>query len=312
MLYESLTHDGLLLSNDLRDYVSDPRALARDVDRGLLIRLRRGAYVSGPVWAAATPRARHILRIRAVLALSSRPLILAGASAAAVWDMPIAGDWPTDVVVADSWRGGGRSEPGVRVTAAGYPTTHVVERDGFLVTDISRTALCVARRLPLIDVVGSLDWAQWRKNDDRVARDALFGDLDAWHPRVGFWGLQQALLFSTHLSDSFGESRARVAIRQCGFEDPDLQVEFRDSEGRMPVDFCWPRIHTVAEFDGKVKYTREQFTGGDPGEVVWKEKRRQDRLRRLGLDVERITTYEVEHPEVLKRLLDDLGVPRRG
>ena len=266
----------------------------------------------GAIWNAATPRGRHLLRIRAVLALSDRPLILAGASAAAVWDMPIAGDWPNDVTVADSWRGGGRSEPGIRVTAAGYPTAHIVERDGLLVTDVARTALCIARSASLIDGIGSLDWALWRKNEDRVTRETLFGDLDRWHPRAGRWGLQQALLLSTHLSDSFGESRARIAIRQCGFDDPELQTEFFDSQGKMAVDFSWPAARVVAEYDGKTKYTREQFTQGDPGEVVWKEKKRQDRLRRLGLEVERITTYEVEHPVVLQRLLADIGVSRRS
>ena len=48
--------------------------------------------------------------------------------------------------------------------------------------------------------------------------------------------------------------------------------------------------NVVVEFDGKVKYA-----AGDP-EVLWDEKRREDRLRRLGYVVVRITWADLERP----------------
>lgn len=312
MLYESLARDGLLLADDLRPFVDDPRSLTRDVDRGVLVKLRRGAYVPSAAWLNLDSRGRHLLRARAVVAASDRPLILAGRSAAAVWGMPIAGRWPDEVSVLDEWRGGGRSEPGVRRTAMGFPSAQVQEVDGFRVTSLARTALDVARRHPFLDAVGSIDWALWRKNPAAISLEELADELQRMNPRTGRRHLERIVEFGTSLSDSFGESRARAQIHLCGFVPPELQVEFRDAEGLMITDFFWRKIRKACEFDGKVKYTRDDLTGGDPGEVVWQEKKRQDRLGRLGVGVERIVSHDVDHPALLSQLLTTAGVPRRG
>ena len=123
---------------------------------------------------------------------------------------------------------------------------------------------------------------------------ALTEDLDAWHPRTGFHHVRRVLEFSTDLSDSYGESTARVMIHLCNFERPVLQSEFRDEQGSMFVDFFWPRVRVGAEFDGKIKYTRDEFTRGNPAEVVWQEKKRTDRLHRQSVEVERILTSDVK------------------
>jgi hypothetical protein len=53
------------------------------------------------------------------------------------------------------------------------------------------------------------------------------------------------------------------------------------------VDFGWPGLRTVGEFDGRVKYVRLLRPGQDPGDVVFEEKRREDDLRDAGLQVVR-------------------------
>jgi hypothetical protein len=311
MLRDLLTQDGILLSRSLKPFIDDSRSIARDVESGVLVRIRRGAYAAGEVWEGSSPVEKHLLRMRAVVALADRPPTFSSFSSAAVWGMPICGEWPRDVFVADDWHGGGRSEPGIRLSAAGFPSARVVEIDGFRVVDLARTALVVARATTFLDAIGSIDWVQWRKNKRQVSREALAEDLEQWHPRTGFRHLERVLAFSTHLSDSFGESRARAAIHLAGFERPELQVEFVDSQGSMFVDFYWPRARAAAEFDGRVKYTRDEFTKGDPSNVVWAEKKRQDRLYRQGLAVDRITTYDIEHPKRLAEILTGLGVSRR-
>jgi hypothetical protein len=313
MDYSALSRDGLILFDQIRGHLSgDSRSLRRDAERGRLVALRRGAFVERPVWDEASPRERHVLRARAALAAAQNTTVLAGVSAAAVWGMPIGGDWPADVTLLDRWRGGGRSEPGVRKTAAGFMTAQSAVVDGLPVTTLARTALDVARARSFADAAGSLDWALWRKNPRRILATELADELSVMNPRTGIRDLRRLVTFATDLSDSFGESKTRAVIRLLGFDDPLLQVPFRDEKGTMEPDYYWPKIAQAAEFDGKVKYTRDEFTGGDPSEVVWREKLREDRLRGLGLGVTRIVWADMMNPPRLERLLLAAGVPRGG
>ena len=89
--------------------------------------------------------------------------------------------------------------------------------------------------------------------------------------------------------ESVGESRCGVALAMAGI-DVTPQVTIRDERGHLVarVDFLVDGTKVVIEFDGKVKYA-----AGDPG-VLWDEKRREDRLRRLGYVVVRITWAQLE------------------
>ena len=61
---------------------------------------------------------------------------------------------------------------------------------------------------------------------------------------------------------------------------PELQVPFADAAGPIGrVDFYWKAHRTVGESDGRMKYDQPQ--------ALWHEKRREDRLRELGLQVVR-------------------------
>jgi len=82
-----------------------------------------------------------------------------------------------------------------------------------------------------------------------------------------------------------------VAIRRAGLPAPVLQWEVRDQDGLLIgyTDFGWPELGTVGEFDGRVKYGRLRRPGQDPGDVVFEEKRREDRLRDQDLAVVRWT-----------------------
>lgn len=286
------------------------RGMWADVQRGLLVKLRRGVYVETAKWRELDPRQRHILRIRATAATATRPIAVAGLSAAALWGIPIGRDWPDEVTVIDRWKGGGRSEGGVQRTARDYSTARLVTVDGVECTSLERTALDLARVQPLADAVASVDWCLGAENPAQIGLEPLWaelGRLNRWAPRRRLEGV---LRLATDRSGSFGESRARVVMFQLGFADPVLQQEFRDDRGSLFVDFFWPRASVVVEFDGKMKYTEDRYTSGDPAAVVWREKQRQDRLQRLVRRVERITTADVERPEQLALILSAAGVPR--
>ena len=92
-------------------------------------------------------------------------------------------------------------------------------------------------------------------------------------------------------SESVGESRCRVDLAAHGIRLVP-QVRISDDGGTVVarVDFVVEGTKVIVEFDGRTKYA-----AGDPG-VLWAEKRREDRLRRLGYVVVRITWADLEHP----------------
>ena len=47
------------------------------------------------------------------------------------------------------------------------------------------------------------------------------------------------------------------------------------------ADMAWPEHGVLGEFDGKVKYGRLLLPGESPGDAVFREKRREDEMRRL-------------------------------
>lgn len=93
------------------------------------------------------------------------------------------------------------------------------------------------------------------------------------------------------LRESVGESRCGIALELASIRVTP-QVEIRDAFGNLVarVDFLVEGTMVIVEFDGKVK-----FETGDPA-VLWAEKKREDRLRRMGYTVVRIIWADLEKP----------------
>lgn len=287
------------------------RAFRRAARAGHYIRIRRGIYCSRQEWDAADDPGRHLARSRAVLSQlrPGSPALLAGYSAAAVHGLRLRRRFPDEVTLLLPYRGGGTAEPGVVRTSARWHDDHAACVKGMPVTCVERTLLDVVLLDGFAGGVATLDAAL---RAGLVDARTLAAFLEQWSPVSGAARCAAAVAFADAASGSFGESLARVAIFLLGFAQPELQAVFRDEEGEMFVDFFWPRCGVVAEFDGRVKYTREEFHGGDPAEVVWREKLREDRLRRQVRTVVRLTWDDIHNPRLLARLLSDAGVPRVG
>jgi hypothetical protein len=90
--------------------------------------------------------------------------------------------------------------------------------------------------------------------------------------------------FANGASGSPGESLSRVAIHLLGLPAPQLQVPFSDRQGLIGiVDFWWPEVGLIGEFDGNGKYLRTEFANGRTvNQIVMDEKERENRLRQLG------------------------------
>ena len=298
-------HD-LLFARDVARFGGDPRELRNSRE---LIRVRRGVYCARDTWDAIDSRQRHLLRIRASMPSLTVPGMFAGVSAAAVWDIPILGDWPTEVTLLSPYRGGGKSEPGVLRTSVSAASATSAAIDGIPVTTLARTGVDLARTNVFGAAVASVDAIVARVGAS--FRDDMRVELLRMNLRAGTARALRVLDVACDNSGSYGESRARAAIIDLGFDAPETQVEFRDEIGAMYPDFYWRGVNIAGEFDGKTKYTRDEFAHGDPAEVVWKEKKREDRLRRQVRTVVRIHHQHVENPPMLSRMLAAAGIPRR-
>jgi hypothetical protein len=245
---------------------------------GALSPVRRGSYVNPADGQPDTPEERHLLLVLATLPHLAPGWVLSHASAAVVLGLPVWGQDLSRVHVTRDGTGGGRLTRGVHrhVSPLGEDETTVV--DGMRVTTPGRTVNDVARTVPFEQAVVVADAALAKLAIDRSS-------LLAAQARTGLWrGAPQALRaisFADGGARSPGESRSRVAIHRAGLPAPVLQYEILDDEGRFVgcVDFAWPHLRTVGEFDGKIKYGRLLEPGRSAGDVLFAEKVREDAIR---------------------------------
>lgn len=93
-------------------------------------------------------------------------------------------------------------------------------------------------------------------------------------------------------AESVGESRLRVMLEVGGLR---LVPQFEILEDGLiiaRVDFLVDGTNLCLEFDGRVKYA------GDP-QSLWREKKREDRIRRRGFRLERVIWSQLERPRPL-------------
>jgi hypothetical protein len=294
------------------------RSLARAAESGERIRIRRGIYVDRSDWAAATEAERHRARMHAAVAAHSRhPVVFSHDSAAVIWGIPQIGRRAQDVHALTGERRRPHPNDGVVWHQDAVDNSDVCERDGFLVTTLLRTLVDLARSTGFVSAVASLDYGTKEvltlPSGGRIAgipRGVLLDRLEREGPARGVRSARAALLFSDPLSGSPGESRSRVGMHRLRFPRPRLQVPVRrpDGSGVDIPDFDWEEA--LGEFDGKMKYTRDVYTGGRPiEEIVWDEKRREDRLRRSTRKaMARWLWDDAVDPRRLARILMDAGL----
>jgi hypothetical protein len=122
--------------------------------------------------------------------------------------------------------------------------------------------------------------------------------------------LQITLRLASPGAESVGESRSRFMFWSHGIPRPQLQYVVRDgSEVIGIVDFAWPAYGLLGEFDGRIKYGRLLRPGEAPGDAVYREKLREDRIREVtGWRMIRFGWADLERPSrTAARVRDALG-----
>lgn len=209
-----------------------------------------------------------------------------------------------------------------RVRRSGAPSMLAVTVwNGIPVTSPERTCADLARLGTLADGVVAADWflsAEYCPDGDEAVRamrrEVYWAGLEELSHRPGAGRARAALAVATGLAESPAESLALYCLHLWGVTEVRQQVSLVDDEGLVGrVDFLLRTRRgepVVAEVDGALKYRTAVagVPGGDRGNPLFREKQREDRIRRLGFGVVRLTWRDLIQPERAGMLLREAGV----
>lgn len=281
--------DGIFTRQDaLRHGVTD-EVLTAAVRRGVIARLCRGAYtVPGPRTKGEDRRliARAALRLYPDAMLCGATVVAAhGISLFEVPLLPVDGARPI------------KREAGTRHLR--FRPTHVppVKTPWGPGQPLPDALVQLTMDHGVVAGVASIDAALHAESVTRA-------DLDRAFARVARWPHSSrarcALAWADEDAESLGESVTRVILLGAGFAvTSQVRIEEVDGDFIARVDLGIEGTNVLLEFDGKVKYT-----DGGP-EALFREKKREDRIRRRGYVVIRVVWADLFHPERIVRAVTE-------
>lgn len=270
--------------------------LVRRLRSGRWRRLRSGVYCLDETWRAADRRGQHLLLARAAYLAFPEERCLSHVSAAAWHGLPLPFE-STPVWLTGCPRRGTWYDDRMRVHAADLPAGHVTTEDGVRVTTVARTMADCLRHLTTEDALVLGDAAARRHADLRTDVQQVLDRCAGW-PLVER-GRQQLLLLDGRRESPL-ESASFATMIEHQVPLPEPQVWICDDDGRAigRTDFWWKDRAVAGEADGLVKYDVGAGAGGaaDGRTALVAEKRREDRLRALGVHVVRWGLAELRDP----------------
>lgn len=270
-------------------------AIVKRWHRGELVSVGRGAYIHAAEWESMNRHARYRLRIHAMSEILAPTTVFSHHSAAALWRLPMVGEWPNLIHVEEPRAAGGRANTSVFRHTTGVSTSPAII-EGMRVTPLSKTVVDMARAADFGTAVTLADAALRRSThplDDvphtHLTRTALLEELALVPLRHGSARAKAVIDFADGRSDRPGESMSRVSMHVARLPAPQLQIPLRGQSGRTWIaDFWWPECNLVGEFDGRWKYSDPEFLRGrTPHQVLLDEKSREDDLRAKGFHISR-------------------------
>jgi hypothetical protein len=271
--------------------------IARQLRRGDWKTVRPGRYLTMPDYTAMGREDRHRALISAVIPDLGPGGVISHTSAAVMlgidtWDVRL-----DRVHVSRRYRYGARASRWVSPHDVAEPLSTVLVGD-VMVTTPARTVVDCARLVSFEQGVVITDSAL---RSGLVTVTELDRHLHAAAHKMGIARARTVVAFADARSESVGESRSRVLLRQSALPDLELQYRIRDVLGNdvARVDFAIPELKVAGEFDGKVKYGRLLRPGESAGDAVFEEKRREDAVRDLDWQVVRWVWAELAEPAVV-------------
>lgn len=259
----------------------------RAAARGELRRLVPGRYISADAWRSLDRDAQHRLVVQAASERLPPGDVVSHWSAAALWRLPLIGQWPERVHVTTA-PDGRRASTTMLVRHQRVLVEPAERVDGVLATSLAQTVIDVARVGTFAQGVAMGDAVLWRALHPRDAGGMPGLALDrlehAWQiseERRGRARARRVLGFIDGRANRPGESLARVTMAELGVPTPVLQHPIHLPDGRWyDLDFYFPEFDVGLEFDGRLKYLDAAFRDGRTVEqVVYDEKIREDVVR---------------------------------
>jgi hypothetical protein len=307
--------DDIQYSHDERHFGTSRRVLSRAATKGIARRIARGAYLSEAEWRNANPRDRYVARVTAVALTRRTPAVVSHWSAAAFWDLPRLGEWPEAIHLTVPASASSGSKNGITKHRAVLLDDDVEEVGGIAITSLGRTILDIAATSSFRDAVAAADAAlrvdRYGRRPAMITREQLETAWTRAQPMRAHARTRAVLAFAETRAESPLESASRVTMRMIGVPRPLLQFAHYDDQGFIgETDFAWPEFRAVAEADGDRKYLDPEFRNGRSAEQVFlDEKRREDRLRALGLRVARWPWQVALSQRLLAERLGGIGLP---
>ncbi|MHA7275517.1 type IV toxin-antitoxin system AbiEi family antitoxin domain-containing protein [Arthrobacter sp. Hz1] len=265
-------------TEELADRNVNDRQVARLVQTGDLVRLRRGCYGSGQLWEQQSPKTRALQRIYAhrhsLLRASQSGPVYSHTSAARVHGLHL---WNVDdsIHVTQSFPTSPHGHgPDVRAYCSPLVPEAVSVKKGLRVTSLERTVVDCARILPYRQSLIIADNALYQGGDRPLMRDIAL-QLTG---HKGIANARKVLAHASALAESPGETLTRHIIRRLRLPIPEEQVAVRTRYGAHRLDFAWRELLLALEFDGKIKY----FAYAPTDEVLFQERRREKALMEDG------------------------------
>jgi len=254
------------------------KAIQRALRHRLWVRVRRGAYTFQDLWSEADEVAEHLIRAHAVLRRLGDGVALSHVSAALEHGIDV---WSVDLSKVHVTRldgGAGRTEAGVVHHEGLCLDSDVMLSRGHQVMRPARAALETATMATAEAAVVTLDAGLRQECFSLEEMEDAYAPMRHWPDTLH---LEFAVRFADGRAESVGESRARYLCYAHGLPAPDLQFPVYDERGVLigTTDMVWRAQQLLGEFDGRVKYGRLLRQGEQPGDAVFREKRREDALR---------------------------------
>lgn len=273
---------GVMTLADLRSDGVSPARRRTLVQRGELISIRRGVYVSPTDPHLETPSGRRLLNA-AALAVATRGTVVSHQSAALAHQLDLVGESDERPTLTRLPGRNASAGLGAIMHNAALPPGHVKFQAGVLVTTPARTVMDLARTLPFAEGVVAADSAI---RQGLTRKSELRNILTACRNWPGAATAARVVDFSSGLSESALESLARVLFHESGLPPPVLQHWISDGRTTIGrVDFLWEEFKTIVEVDGGLKYRDPQRAKAQ----LWRDKK----LRAAGYQVEHFDWCEI-------------------
>lgn len=167
------------------------------------------------------------------------------------------------------------------------------------VTTVCRSWVDLARVQGTASAVIAGDQLLRSHRGDRRDLDAIIRDMAAAH-RLRF--AVRALSLLDGRRESPLESESACYFARTSLPEPEWQIDLHDADGFIGrVDCGWNHTRLVGEADGRLKYLER--------DDLYREKRREDRIRATGRDVVRWGAIDLRAPHLARRIAQLLGLP---